>query len=175
MNRAKKFLPVLAFVSASICAAAPAHAGIIDYDVGAMIDMTSRLSATVTDSLSPDAARVAVHGGDEDGYSLPDFSVVFTDSLYARSDLFHDDAVLLGKQFYGVAPGGPEFALLQANETLPASFSFDFDAHDAANGDLASVPLIGPVPEPSITWLMMGALLALAGLSRGTRGIHESV
>lgn len=41
--------------------------------------------------------------------------------------------------------------------------------------DNAAPSLLGPIPGPSLMWLLIGAIAALAGLSRGTRGIHESV
>ncbi len=67
-----------------------------------------------------------------------------------------------------------EFSPASANTSV-ASLSSDFSASNAESSNTTHVPLLGPIPEFSIKWLMVGGIVALAGLSRGTRGLHEGV
>ena len=177
-NRIKNSMLALTLAASSLFAVAPAQAGIISYDFSVTIDTVtaSLFNQTFTGSFSFDDAQTPSPGfNGEDLYSLLDFSFDFVSNLYTQSDLFYGDAALLGNQFLGLDLGALEFSFLPANELFAASFSYDFGAGDAGNGSIVYVPLIGPVPEPSIIWLMVGALAALAGVSTRTRGIHESV
>jgi hypothetical protein len=176
MNFVKKSL--LVFASAGLFAVAPAHAGIISYDFNVMVDTAtaSLFDQAFAGGLSFDDAQLPAPGfNGEDLYSLPDFSFALAGNVYTHNNLFYDETALLAGQFRGLDLDALEFAFWPASGLFPASFSYDFGPGDAGNGDVTHVPLNGPVPEPSMKWMMLGALLALAGLSRGTHGLHESV
>ena len=177
MNHLKKNY-LLALVAGSLVASASAHASIINYDFNVTIDTVtaSLFNQTFAGSFSFDDAQVPAPGfGGELLYKLADFTFEFAGMRFTNSALLYGDAALLNGTFLGLDAGGLEFAFLPATAVSPASFAYDFGQGDAGNARLTYLPLVGPIPEPSIRWLLVGGLLALAGLTRGSRGLHESV
>jgi hypothetical protein len=101
----------------------------------------------------------------------------------ARAAIINYDAGMPASVLHASLPGqktagssrADELSPNSANEISAPAPASGFERENADIDNLSNVPLLGPISELSIKWLLMGALVALAGLSSGSRGIHESV
>jgi hypothetical protein len=159
-------------------ATTPAVAAVIDYDSGLAFD-TGRASI-FQQKLASDFSfsRLLMPAGldDENVYLPQRSSLTYTDVLFSKKDLFCGAGVPGRKVFPDLETQTLEFSPASANTVSVASLTTtDFSANNAENSNITHLPLLGPIPEFSIKWLLVGVLVALAGLSRGTRGLHEGV
>jgi hypothetical protein len=168
---------VLLLSSALMFASAPALPITINYDSGLTFDRARQAIFHQEFANDFNFDNLQVHAGPDGNnlYFQKHTSLDFTDVLFSKKDVFYQAAVPVSNMFPDVEAEALKFSPASPNTITVASSTAEFSANIAESSNVTHVPLLGPIPEPSIKWLLIGALIAVAGLSSGTRGLHEGV